>query len=71
MLASKKSQKRRGEVYMYYKDRDEYLHIRLSKKEKARMRAFAKEKGITVTELVLRGVETYIQQRDPEKKYMK
>ena len=48
----------------YEKDRTETITVRITEKRKRRDKAFAKKHGMTLTELVEKGIDTYISQRD-------
>lgn len=56
---------------MYTMDKTERLYVRVSKSEKARVARFASQNGITVSELIQRGIDTYISQRDKKGNLLK
>lgn len=51
--------------------RTERIEIRITKREKSRIRRFASKHGISVTELIERGIDTYISQRDKDGNFLK
>jgi predicted DNA-binding protein len=53
-------------VYMYKKDRTEQVNIRMTPEEKERLKRFALYRGMSVTEILCRAVDTYITQRDKD-----
>lgn len=48
---------------MSYK-KDTYVRIRMTSEEKERLSIYAEKTGLTYTEIILRGIDTYISQRD-------